>query len=369
MKGKFATIFKDFEEVHLTKDVGMIPMAVAHINGIKSLLYYWDRTGNAIHNPYKDVLDVRGVKARCQLQFWIRIIIDLKKEHVSMVNMYHLSKDSFITTVLLKIFRIRMFLKLDLDMDGAEKTIGTFKKKISLKKLALATMIRWAYLVTVEQTRVRDKLIEVKVFKERIKLLPNAIYEPTIQYQPIEMIKRENVFLVVGRIGAYQKNHELIITALNEVSGLKNWRVVFAGPVDSEFEEYWATERATNPALSGCVEFVGNKSRTELFKLYAKSKVFILPSRWEGFSIALLEAAYMGCFIVATDVGGVRAVMDDGRLGRIVPQEDANSLAEEISAIVNGVTDIAAQYEERLDFSRQHFNLVKLIEKMECKLD
>jgi glycosyltransferase involved in cell wall biosynthesis len=63
--------------------------------------------------------------------------------------------------------------------------------------------------------------------------------------------------------------------------------------------------------------------------------VFALPSREEGMSNALMEAMAAGRPIVATDVGGNGEVLDRGRLGTLVPSDDAIALADAIGALLD----------------------------------
>jgi len=60
----------------------------------------------------------------------------------------------------------------------------------------------------------------------------------------------------------------------------------------------------------------------------AETDVFVLPSRSEGISNALLEAMAHGVPSIATDIPGNRDLIEDGRTGLLVPPDDAKALSE-----------------------------------------
>jgi glycosyltransferase involved in cell wall biosynthesis len=63
----------------------------------------------------------------------------------------------------------------------------------------------------------------------------------------------------------------------------------------------------------------------------ARASVFVQSSQWEGLPSVLVEAMACGTPVVATDCpGGTREILDDGRLGRLVPPGDPHALADAI---------------------------------------
>jgi glycosyltransferase involved in cell wall biosynthesis len=63
--------------------------------------------------------------------------------------------------------------------------------------------------------------------------------------------------------------------------------------------------------------------------------IFVLPSRCEGFGVALLEAMRLGLPIVASNVGGIPEVVEDGVQGLLVPPRDAGALVEAIGRLLD----------------------------------
>ncbi|MEA2092654.1 MAG: glycosyltransferase family 4 protein, partial [Patescibacteria group bacterium] len=63
--------------------------------------------------------------------------------------------------------------------------------------------------------------------------------------------------------------------------------------------------------------------------------IFIMPSLWEGFSIALLEAMASEKIIITTPVGGNTEAVEDNKTGFIVKPKDSKALAEKIDYVLS----------------------------------
>jgi glycosyltransferase involved in cell wall biosynthesis len=72
----------------------------------------------------------------------------------------------------------------------------------------------------------------------------------------------------------------------------------------------------------------------ELRRIYAAADIFVLPSRADCFPQAVAEALAAGLPVIATDVGGVSEMVEDGRNGRLVPRGSVPHLKEALRDLV-----------------------------------
>lgn len=94
------------------------------------------------------------------------------------------------------------------------------------------------------------------------------------------------------------------------------------------------------------VRVVERSPHEEVRRLYAAADIFVQPSIFEGFSIALLEAMAAGLAIVTTDAGAAVEILEAGRDAEIVPASDPSRLAASIERLVNN-PDLRRAFGER----------------------
>ncbi|KQV79077.1 hypothetical protein ASD15_20655 [Massilia sp. Root351] len=109
-------------------------------------------------------------------------------------------------------------------------------------------------------------------------------------------------------------------------------------------------QQAARLGLASRVRLLRDVPHAAVAQLFASATVFALPSRQEPFGIVLLEAGAFGLPVVASAVGGVPEILDDGVTARLVPPDDAAGLAEALRAVLRN-PDAAQAMGARL---RQH---------------
>jgi glycosyltransferase involved in cell wall biosynthesis len=171
---------------------------------------------------------------------------------------------------------------------------------------------------------------------------------------------------IVGRITAIKDPFLAVETARRVLAGNPEARFVFVGGGEML---PGLRARVVEAGLADRVLFAG--WREEMTAVFADADLALLTSRNEGTPVALIEAAAAGVPAVATRVGGVPFVVEDGRTGLLAPPGDAEALARAVLALLDDpvrrralgtaarekvlrlftakrlVSDIMALYEER----------------------
>ncbi len=155
------------------------------------------------------------------------------------------------------------------------------------------------------------------------------------------------VFFSAGRLNA-QKNHDLLVDAMR---ALPRDGVDRLALVAGEGELRGALEERAEGLPVG---FLG--VRPDVCRLMAAADVFVLPSRWEGNPLVVMEAMAAGLPVLATDVGCVAELVTPGT-GRLVRDGDVAGLAREMAAITREDARqmgraAAAVADERFDVAR-----------------
>ena len=172
------------------------------------------------------------------------------------------------------------------------------------------------------------------------------------------------VLTAVGRLVPI-KNHALLLDALAELKRAGTdaiLAIVGGGP-----EEQSLRERTRVLGVEENVRFLG--WRNDLDRIYADSDVVVLTSNNEGTPVCLIEALAAGCPVVATDVGGVRDVLEGGRLGAIVPSGDAGGIAAAIDRILGDTERRTELSNEGRRSARARFGVARLLEDMTALYD
>ena len=138
-----------------------------------------------------------------------------------------------------------------------------------------------------------------------------------------------SLVLLVGRHDA-QKDQATAILAMPRVTAQRDaWLVLLGrGSREAELRAIAAATRGSNVVFAGFAK--------DPAPAFAAADVVVLPSKWEGLGLALVEAAQHGRPAVATRVGGIPEVVEDGVTGLLVAPGDVVAFGD---AVVRLLTD------------------------------
>jgi len=124
-----------------------------------------------------------------------------------------------------------------------------------------------------------------------------------------------SLVLCVGRLDA-QKDPATAIRAMPRVTAKRDARLVLLGrgAMESELRALAAATPGSNVVFAGFAD--------DPAPAFAAADVVVLASTWEGLGLALVEAAQHGRAVVATRVGGIPEVVEDGATGLLVAPGD-----------------------------------------------
>jgi glycosyltransferase involved in cell wall biosynthesis len=233
------------------------------------------------------------------------------------------------------------------------------------RRLAYRVVGKFAGQMVAVSDDVRDLLVQrVGVPAGRIRVVSNGV---PVDHKPSHArlsTLRRNLGLngqirVVGTVGSLYpvKGHKYLIDAAVHVVRRcpdVTFLLVGRGGLREELEA-----KAISVGVAPYIRFLGH--RDDVPDLLGVCDLFVLPSLSEGMPLALLEAMAAGVPSVATRVGGVREVIEDGRSGVLIPPGDSQALAESIIRLLEDRTLARQMGEYAREVVARRFSLTKMV--------
>jgi glycosyltransferase involved in cell wall biosynthesis len=176
----------------------------------------------------------------------------------------------------------------------------------------------------------REKITVVRRGRDDEKMVPPS-NERRLQARRILGLNQEDIVLSnVGRCD-YQKGQRYLLEAAGMLA--PRWdrlRVFIAGRTGNASAELESLIRSGG--LTGRVTLLGHQREIET--LLAATDIFVFPSLYEGLPGALIEAMALGLPVIASDIGPVREVVEEGENALLVPIRSSAALSESIERLI-----------------------------------
>ena len=191
--------------------------------------------------------------------------------------------------------------------------------------------------VTLISRLAADHYLAIGAVPHRLlQIVPNAVDTDRFRHLPQARmavrrelgLDREFVWLAVGRFEEAKDYPTMIAAFTRLATDNPGSRLLLVGK-GSRQDQVEQLVRAAG--LEERVRFLG--VRRDVPEIMSAADGYLLSSAWEGMPVVLLEAASVGLPVVATRVGGVAEVVEDGATGFLVPPADPEALANAMSRI------------------------------------
>jgi D-inositol-3-phosphate glycosyltransferase len=156
--------------------------------------------------------------------------------------------------------------------------------------------------------------------------------------------KGERIILFVGRLQPLKGVDTLIQAAtrlrLRDISAQHPVHLVVVGgnpngtgeDTDAELARLQGLTR--DLCMDRMVVFLGQRDQDKLPYYYSAAEVVVMPSHYESFGMVALEAMACGTPVVASQVGGLAYLVQDGVTGFVVPDQDPEVLADRLTLLL-----------------------------------
>jgi D-inositol-3-phosphate glycosyltransferase len=142
------------------------------------------------------------------------------------------------------------------------------------------------------------------------------------------------IILFVGRFDSV-KGIDRLVTAMTYLRRRDSLRLVLVGgdgPASSATRRL--QKQARDLGLQETVTFAGRIDQERLPPYYSAADVLVVPSLYESFGLVGLEALACGTPVVATAVGAMESILQEGRIGQVVTEPAPRLLADAIDAFL-----------------------------------
>lgn len=362
------------ENVHLIKDMGMIPYKLFKRHGYKPFVITYENG----EYPYLDK-EVKGINLRFVKRIFNNFSLDgalylvrYAKDY-DIIQIFHTTLSSFIYAYTYKIFNSKG--KIYLKLDCSHKLVERIEGLNSLQYKMLNKAFNKMDLISVEQEELYPKIKDLLPSqKHKIINISNGVDFDYIKDIGLsyDFSKKENIILSVTRVGSEEKNTSMLLEAFANIEGIDktDWKLVIVGPVEETFKEYIKGYLESYPNIGNKVIIKGNiENRKCLYEEYQRAKIFSLTSDFESFGIAFVEAAAFGDVIVSTEVGIAKEIVRDGN-GVTVPIKDTKALTKALQETIykSNIKEISNKtYEitkEKYDWNKVADKLYEYISKL-----
>jgi glycosyltransferase involved in cell wall biosynthesis len=262
-----------------------------------------------------------GLKFKYDLRGIIKLISLIRRGKYNIVHV-HLFPANFFGSL------ASLFLPKNIKFIFSEHNVYNRRRSFKIFKVLDSFIYSRYYKIICVSKQVQVALVEwLPNLKRKSVVISNAV--PVSDLSNGSIVKKYDI-LFVGRL-TKAKGVDILFKAIRILKekyqmDIKT-AIVGKGHLEEELKEL-----VMELGIEREVEFLG--VRRDIEKLMKSTKLFVLPSRWEGLPLTILEAMSSGAGIIATKVGSIPEVIQNGKEGILIFPEDSETLAGAIAELL-----------------------------------
>ena len=208
--------------------------------------------------------------------------------------------------------------EFDIPFVFTSHSLGVFLDGYNKERVDCEKIVMTSSNIVTASSEFENMLIAdtYKVDENKIKkIIPGVDREI---FSPDLSIKRENIFLSIGRIQE-QKGQLQTLEFLNNFKKIENdFRCIFIGGPSGKYGDEYLLELEQTVKdfnLETHVEFLDNLEQTKIIELLNKAKLLIHTSRFETFGLVAIEANTMGVPVLTINNGSLMEIIENNKNG------------------------------------------------------
>jgi glycosyltransferase involved in cell wall biosynthesis len=299
--------------------------------------------------------DIRGLRKFGTYTYMLALLVYLIRHRkvYDIIHVHSMSHNAFVGTLAAKILGKKVMVKVMASGEWSDLKRMRDNSFVWGTRYMLPFISRHCDCAVALNRETIKELREAGFEPERIALVPNGVVVGNGRKLTYQLHKPPQL-VFVGRLQR-QKGLDVLLLALTRMEKVQptaDWRlnILGDGPHRAEYES-----QAYQLGIGDRISFKGQVKDVPAELIDAD--IFVLPSRAEGMSNALLEAMAAAVPSIATRISGNTSLIQDGINGLLVPSENPEALANAITSLLDSQPLRERLAQGAIDTIHQHFSI------------
>lgn len=280
---------------------------------------------------------IKGLRKFGAYTYLLSLFLYLVKHRheYDIIHIHQLAHHAFVCVVAAKLFGKKSLIKVGNSGRASDIKVMQENRQVWGTRQMLPK-IRECDCIIAISSLIEEELLANGFRADQIYRIPNGVeVNHTITPKSDYSIANEVSLTYVGRMH-WQKGPDLLLDALKKIAELRpdlRWQLTMlgSGPQSSHLKR-----QAQEYGIADRIKFRGIVDNVPDY--LAKTDIFVLPSRAEGLSNALLEAMAAGLPCVVTNIVANAEVIQDDYNGLLTPEEDEEAMAQSLLYLIDDET-------------------------------